>query len=144
MPTVLDSATTGLTVSQDVDHNVQLRLSWTPPDALVSIIDGAEPLRLRYKGAPVHADSGAVTYPTAEHFTFTAKRLRVSIRDVAASGGLLRLSDAKFHIPAIAVPRDPASADALFTGAAFDERWSIIFAEKILLGTRYRLYCRRL
>lgn len=72
-----------------------------------------------------------------------ALRRAVSTREVAASGGVYRAGDTKWHLPdaEVSTSAPPRVGGLLIDGD--DNEWSILAVDEHTLGNRWRCWCRK-
>ena len=101
--------------------------------------DGVAAIQYVQAGAKT-VTKGIVTETSPVAYTVPhALRRQVSIRQVAMSGGKLRMSDAIFEIPQLELSITPREGDRIHVGGA---RWDVIACDSSTLNTRWRVYAR--
>lgn len=143
MADITASATVSLTPSVYATGSAKydLALGTAIADDLF-IVDGLAAVTLTSLGSPSRVH-GVDTYPDRIDIPVAcAKRTMISNREAEASGGRLRVGDAKFRVRATQIPSG-STVDERWTVTDDDGEWRVVQVDTRGLGTQVRLYCRR-
>ena len=142
MATVTASASIGLSLSvypaATAKANIGLKACIHDD---IDVVDNLEAITLVKLGAPSTNAAGIESYPNTVSVPVPrAWRSLVTLREVDAGGGKLRVGDIRFRLRQDDLPETP---NEQWHVVADDGTHRILMVDTVGLATQYRLYCRR-